>query len=96
MASAKEAHNAVSPALCNICGSTHLAQYRMRSDGVSVLRCVNCGMGVVEERPADLASLYDDAYYASVNGPEHGYADYSYTAEHGVAWAARLFFGCRS
>ena len=45
---------------------------------------------MVEKRPADLSSFYADSYYASGAGSEHGYADYSYTAEHGVAWAASL------
>jgi O-antigen biosynthesis protein len=75
---------------CKICGSPRLEPYRMRSDGVNVLRCLNCGMGMVQEHPADLARLYNDAYYTSENGSANGYADYSLTAEHGVAWAASL------
>jgi glycosyltransferase involved in cell wall biosynthesis/SAM-dependent methyltransferase len=75
---------------CNVCGTTQFGQYGKRSDGVNVIRCSNCGMGVIEEQPPELASLYSDAYYASATGSAHGYADYSYTAEHGVAWAASL------
>src|ERR1700758_5129949 len=75
---------------CNVCGSSRFEQYRVRSDGVNVLRCRNCGLGMVEQRPADLSSFYADSYYASAAEPEHGYSDYSYTAEHGVAWAASL------
>jgi len=47
-------------------------------------------MGVVEQYPADLNSLYDDAYYESQGESAQGYSDYSYTAEHGVSWAASL------
>ena len=91
MVFANDAGNPLSStASCNICGSAQLAQYRTRSDGVNVLRCSNCGMGVVERQPVNLAILYNDVYYVSVNESAHGYADYSYTAEHGVAWAANL------
>ncbi len=84
-------HNDLCPTVsCNVCGCSRFAQYRMRSDGVNVIRCLHCGMGVVEQQPPDLTSLYEDAYYLSTDGSEYGYADYSYSAEFGVAWAASL------
>lgn len=62
-----------------------------RSDGLKVLRCQACGLGIVETIPRDLVSIYDDAYYGaeSVTG-SIGYDDYKFTSEHGVAWAAAL------
>ncbi len=75
---------------CNLCGSSQFEQFRTRSDGVNVIRCSHCGMGVVEKYPADLKSLYSDAYYQATNASDRGYANYSNTAEHGVAWAASL------
>ena len=62
----------------------------MRSDGINVIRCSHCGMGVAEKYPADLKFLYSDAYYQATGAWDQGYANYSYTAEHGVAWAASL------
>jgi O-antigen biosynthesis protein len=91
MGNDNEAREAIhSTTSCNVCGSTPLTPYRRRSDGVNVLRCSNCGMGVLEAQPLDLLSIYSDSYYVSTNGSEYGYADYSFTAEHGVAWAASL------
>ena len=75
---------------CNLCGSSQFEQFRTRSDGVNVIRCSHCGMGVVEKYPADLKSLYSDAYYQATNASDRGYANCSNTAEHGVAWAASL------
>jgi glycosyltransferase involved in cell wall biosynthesis/SAM-dependent methyltransferase len=62
-----------------------------RSDGIMVLRCDECGMGVLERIRDDYLSLYGDAYYGNPDaGAAYGYRDYAYTAEHGVAWAAAL------
>jgi SAM-dependent methyltransferase len=67
---------------------TPLAQ---RSDGTIVLRCDDCGMGVLERIPDDLLSLYGDVYYRSTKAEaDTGYHEYEYTAEHSVAWAAAL------
>ncbi len=57
---------------------------------MNVNRCSKCGMGIVERQPADLKSLYGDAYYQAPSASDQGYEDYSYTAEHGLAWAASL------
>ena len=78
--------------LCNICGETKFATLGLRSDGVQVLRCTRCGMGVLEELPPDPNLFYGDDYYGfephAADGI--GYDDYAFTAEHGVSWAAAL------
>ena len=74
---------------CNVCESTNLQRLRQRSDGRWVLACSRCGMGVVEVRPEDLSTLYDDDYYSS-EGSARGYGDYAFASEHGTAWAAAL------
>ena len=79
---------------CAVCGSHALLPLARRSDGMMVLRCTSCGMGVIETIPADLIALYGDDYYG-VGGPQRGdagqgYEDYAYTAEHGTRWAAAL------
>ena len=81
---------------CAVCGGEEFSVLAVRSDAMPILRCVTCGMGIVESVPDDLAQLYGDDYYGSAEAardstsPEHGYSDYSYTAEHGVGWAAAL------
>src|SRR5579864_6249918 len=80
---------------CAVCGSLEASLLGQRSDGVNVLRCRECGMGVIETVPDDLMSLYSEAYYGTGQAgcaPEArpGYEDYAYTAEHGTAWAAAL------
>jgi glycosyltransferase involved in cell wall biosynthesis/SAM-dependent methyltransferase len=48
-------------------------------------------MGVISPIPDDLLAFYGDDYYrAEGKSSTHGYSDYSYTAEHGVRWAASL------
>jgi glycosyltransferase involved in cell wall biosynthesis/SAM-dependent methyltransferase len=47
-------------------------------------------MGVVAERPADLASYYDDAYYHGEGPSSAGYTEYAVVAAHSLAWAAEL------
>lgn len=76
--------------LCNICGSAEFRDYRQRSDGVLVVQCGLCGMGVVEKPPAAPRELYQDDYYHSAREKEIGYADYQFVAEHATAWAASL------
>ncbi|MGA8707258.1 MAG: glycosyltransferase [Steroidobacteraceae bacterium] len=80
---------------CAVCGSLEKLLLGQRSDGVNVLRCRECGMGVIETVPDDLMLLYTEAYYGTGRAgysPEarSGYEDYAYTAEHGTAWAAAL------
>jgi O-antigen biosynthesis protein len=74
---------------CNVCGHFGMTQLAQRSDGIMVLRCDECGMGVLERIPDDFLSVYGDGYYGNA-GADYGYQDYAYTAEHGVAWAAAL------
>src|SRR5208283_1769788 len=79
---------------CAVCGCEDFVPLARRSDGVQVVRCRRCEMGVIDPIPEDLMALYDDVYYG---GPQtdgdsgrQGYTDYAYTAEHGVGWAAAL------
>lgn len=62
----------------------------MRSDGMWVVQCAVCGMGVVEKPPVSTQELYQDDYYHGAGEREIGYSDYSFVAEHGTAWAASL------
>jgi len=75
---------------CNACGGRSFTMMAQRGDGVNVLECTACGMGVVKVVPADLDAFYDDAYYGNSAPDAVGYDDYAFTAEHGVAWAAAL------
>jgi SAM-dependent methyltransferase len=76
---------------CNVCNGDSFSVMGHRSDGLLVLRCDLCSLGVVESIPTQLDAYYDDAYYgADKNDDEVGYRDYQFTAEHGVAWAAAL------
>ena len=63
----------------------------LRSDGLRVMRCEACGLGVIENIPAELEAFYDDTYYGVDKIDESvGYADYKFTSEHAVSWAAAL------
>lgn len=79
---------------CAVCGCRELVPLVRRSDGIQVVRCTKCGMGVIDPIPDDLMALYGDGYYGAPqpdgSGTRQGYSDYSYTAEHGVGWAAAL------
>ena len=80
---------------CAACGCADAVPWTRRSDGVQIVRCTQCGMGVIDPIPDDLMALYGDEYYGlgRPNGgasAEQGYTDYAYTAEHGVGWAAAL------
>lgn len=44
-------------------------------------------MGVIETPPASTDAFYGDDYYGQTNPQEIGYADYEFTAEHGLLWA---------
>ncbi|MCS3686328.1 glycosyltransferase involved in cell wall biosynthesis/SAM-dependent methyltransferase/archaellum component FlaC [Bradyrhizobium elkanii] len=76
---------------CNACQGRTFTLMATRTDDVAVLRCDECGLGVIEAIPEDLGSFYDDAYYGSqkVDGAV-GYNDYQLMAEHGLSWAAEL------
>ena len=80
---------------CLVCSSEELRPVARRSDGVEILRCTLCGMGVVETIPDNLIAFYGDDYYGSATRDRaseavRGYEDYSFTAEHGTGWAAAL------
>ena len=74
---------------CTVCESDCFSDLGKRRDGLKVLGCESCGMGVVETMPMDTVDFYADGYYGSEAHVEGvGYTDYSFTAEHGTAWAA--------
>ena len=76
---------------CNICGSNELAASLRRSDGLCVLMCKDCGMGVLEKFPIDPSVLYGDDYYLSSDiDSSAGYHDYDHISEHGVLWASEM------
>ncbi|MGL3111867.1 hypothetical protein [Bradyrhizobium sp. BR 1432] len=74
---------------CNACQGQRFTLMARRKDDVAVLRCEDCGLGVIEAIPDDLGAYYDDAYYGSVDRAV-GYNDYQLMAEHGLSWAAEL------
>lgn len=73
---------------CRSCGGTEFVPFATRTDGMHVKQCVNCGLGIVEEIPADLAAFYEDQYY--LNGGDSGYKDYAFAAEHGLSWVSHI------
>lgn len=73
---------------CSGCGDKELIHYAVRADGMEIVRCIHCGLGVVKEIPTDLSVFYDDNYYS--NGNDSGYKSYELAAEHGVGWAAHI------
>jgi glycosyltransferase involved in cell wall biosynthesis/SAM-dependent methyltransferase len=80
---------------CAVCGCQDFVPLARRSDGTQVVRCTKCGMGVIDPIPADLMALYEDDYYGEGQPDTSGsadqwYADYAFTAEHGVGWAAAM------
>ncbi len=76
---------------CNACGAQRFTDMGRRSDGVTVMECVECGLGVAETIPPALKTYYDDAYYESAEDDDKvGYTDYRFMAEHGLSWAAAL------
>lgn len=80
---------------CMVCGCQDFVPFAIRNDDVQVVQCTNCGMGVIEPIPDDLMAFYGDDYYG-IGQPNsesqfgRGYANYAFTAEHGVGWAAAL------
>jgi glycosyltransferase involved in cell wall biosynthesis/SAM-dependent methyltransferase len=75
---------------CPICGGTSFGRLGERSDGVAVLQCERCRMGVVAEHPLDTATYYSDDYYSSDSESDSGYSEYSMVAAHSLAWAGEL------
>lgn len=74
--------------ICNACSSTTFKPFAVRADGVEIVQCTFCGLGVIANLPEDTQAYYDDSYYVSDNS--RGYGDYNLTAEHGLGWAAAL------
>lgn len=78
---------------CPICGSKILHPLQTRSDGVTVLQCPQCKMGIVEHYPADLDAYYADNYYAADEGIRKtgiGYVNYDVDAAHSLSWVIYL------
>ncbi|WP_258874555.1 class I SAM-dependent methyltransferase [Cupriavidus taiwanensis] len=75
---------------CNVCAERHYSHTAMRGDGRRVLFCASCGMGMIENPPADTSVFYQDGYYGGTAHLEVGYADYAFTAEHALLWARLL------
>lgn len=83
--------------VCNICGDKKLTAHLRRSDGLYVLVCENCGMGVLEKFPIDSAVLYGNDYYInSGSNSSAGYHDYDHSSEHGVLWASEMLKALKS
>jgi SAM-dependent methyltransferase len=76
-------------ATCDICGTSRFEPFGIRSDGTPVVLCSKCRHGVVRFFQNNPRALYGDDYFRSASGGI-GYENYSYTAEHSVAWAAAL------
>ncbi len=55
---------------------------------MAIEQCIQCGLGVVAQKPKSTAHYYGDGYYAA--GGATGYDDYGFMAEHGLGWAAAL------
>jgi SAM-dependent methyltransferase len=75
---------------CNVCAGQVFSVMAQRADGINILRCEDCGLGVVETIPEQLDAFYNDAYYGADERTAEtvGYSDYRFTAEHAVSWAA--------
>lgn len=73
---------------CCGCGHTELETYVTRADGMEIMRCPSCYLGVVKEIPSDLSVFHNDNYYS--NGSDSGYKNYELAAEHGTGWVARI------
>lgn len=78
---------------CNVCLHKHFSHAVERGDGRRVLFCANCGMGMIENPPADTSVFYQDGYYGGEAHLEVGYADYAFTAEHALLWVRLLVEG---
>ena len=77
---------------CNFCAGQVFSVMAQRVDGVNILRCEDCGLGVVENIPEQLDAFYNDAYHGADEKTAEtvGYSDYQFTAEHGVSWGGRF------
>lgn len=75
---------------CPICGAQSFGVLGERSDGIVVLQCERCRMGVVAEHPLDTAAYYSDAYYWNDEASESGYSAYHMVAAHSLPWVSEL------
>jgi SAM-dependent methyltransferase len=76
---------------CRVCDGSVVDRALKRGDGVDVLFCRRCDMGVVDPIPETTAQFYGDGYYGAGGAAlaEPGglsYADYEFTAEHSLLW----------
>ena len=74
--------------LCSACSGTQFGKFATRADGMEIVQCTRCGLGVVAQLPDSTAVFYDDDSNGNQSGT--GYDDYSFMAEHGLGWAAAL------
>ena len=86
----KSFHGDLGQRRCNVCAGQAFSVMAQRADGVDILQCEDCGLGVVETIPEQLDAFYNDAYYGADEKTTETvcYSDYQFTAEHGVSWAA--------
>jgi glycosyltransferase involved in cell wall biosynthesis len=75
---------------CDTCGSADLREWLRRADDLLVLRCADCGTGVVSALRDDLDAIYLGDYYRTDPASSVGYSNYEFTSEHSVGWAAAL------
>jgi 2-polyprenyl-3-methyl-5-hydroxy-6-metoxy-1,4-benzoquinol methylase len=60
---------------CPVCGGRRL-RAAFEEPPYSVMRCPECGTGIVSPRRADLESIYDRSYWRSESPKTLGYQDY--------------------
>ena len=65
-----------------VCGSLDHRPFR-EQDGYTIVRCTRCGLRFMSPQPSELelADLYGEAYYVSVDSRERGYDGYVTEAE---------------
>ncbi|MGO4390457.1 glycosyltransferase [Variovorax sp. M-6] len=74
--------------ICCACSGTLFRDFAVRADGMQIVQCCECGLGVVGRMPDSTAAFYADGYYGNASGT--GYDDYGFMAEHGLGWAAAM------
>lgn len=75
---------------CPICGGDEFALMGTRIDGVKVLECGACGMGVVARHPRFPLTIYGDSYFSAKLDTKVGYVNYEAVAPHSLSWVVRL------
>lgn len=76
------------PMICSVCSGATFSKFAIRADGMEILQCSRCGLGVVAHPPECTAAFYADGYYSNPSGA--GYEDYAVMAAHGLDWAAAM------